>query len=232
MCRWGMWRSPRRRGDDRYFGRRHGVDRCDEATANELGLKDQIRNSGSITADGGKISLTAKAIDGLFEKAINIERSDKAVESIRADNGSIEFLTLDDVYVNAIVRARDGSFSVGTAKGGFLNAGTLDVKGGKLSLDAFDDIVNEAIITASNGLALFDSQTGGFRNTGLLEAEKGKIEIAASEDILNEAIIKASNGEIFLDSETGDVTNAGVLEAEQGSIEIRTEGIIENRGRF
>jgi len=202
----------------------------DEATANELGLKDQIRNSGSITADGGKISLTAKAIDGLFEKAINIERSDKAVEAIRADNGSIEFLTLDDVYVNAIVRARDGSFSVGTAKGGFLNAGTLDVKGGKLSLDAFDDIVNEAIITASNGLALFDSQTGGFRNTGLLEAEKGKIEIAASEDILNEAIIKASNGEIFLDSETGDVTNAGVLEAEQGSIEIRTEGIIENRG--
>jgi filamentous hemagglutinin family protein len=41
----------------------------DEATANTMGLKDQIKNTGTITADGGKVILNAQAMDGLFEKA-------------------------------------------------------------------------------------------------------------------------------------------------------------------
>jgi len=46
----------------------------DEATTQNLeGKEDAVSNIGTLTADGGKVILTAQALDGVFERAVNNE---------------------------------------------------------------------------------------------------------------------------------------------------------------
>jgi len=155
----------------------------DEATANSLGLKDQIKNTGAITADGGRVLLNAKAVDGLYDKAINIQRDASAVTVVRADNGTIEFKSLGDIYNDALIQATKGQVEMTSERGAVTNAGTVDATKGRLDIKARDDILNEALIKASEGKVFFDSSQGGIKNSGELEASKGSIEMKAQGDI-------------------------------------------------
>ena len=122
----------------------------DEATANKMGLKDQIKNSGSITADGGKVILDAKAVSGLFEKAINIQRSEKSITAIKADNGTIEFQSMDDIYNNAIIQAMNGQIKITTERGTVTNAGTMDATKGSIDLSAAGAVETKGVLKAGN----------------------------------------------------------------------------------
>jgi filamentous hemagglutinin family protein len=106
----------------------------DPATANTMGLTDQIKNSGSISADGGKVILNAQAMDGLFEKAIRIEKNANAVTAIKADDGTIQFQSMDDIYNDAILQAMNGQIVMESQSGSIEMAG--DIKASKTVLNA------------------------------------------------------------------------------------------------
>ncbi len=112
----------------------------DEATANALGLKDQIKNTGTIQANGGHVILNAKAVDGLFEKAINIAKGSNSVAAVIADDGKIEFVAQGDVT----------------------NTGTLQAKRGKIEMDVKGDIETMGNLEA----AYFREKAAAFRIGG------------------------------------------------------------------
>ncbi len=99
----------------------------DEATANALGLKDQIKNTGTIQANGGHVILNAKAVDGLFEKAINIAKGSNSVAAVIADDGKIEFVAQGDVTNTGTLQAKRGKIEIKT-DGVIENRGTIDAK--------------------------------------------------------------------------------------------------------
>ncbi len=86
-------------------------------------LKDQIKNSGNIT--GNKISLTAKGVDSIFEKAINLKGEVKAVDVKFGEDGMVEFVALDDIYNDAVLKASKVQMNT---NGKIENAGTIDAK--------------------------------------------------------------------------------------------------------
>ena len=106
----------------------------DEATANTMGLKDQIKNTGTLSAKGGKVVLDAKAIDGLFEKAINIAAESNATAVIVADDGVIEFVAKGNVKVD----------------------GSLQAEGGQITTDVAGDLEFTGNIAASNSILTAD----------------------------------------------------------------------------
>jgi len=140
----------------------------DEATANSMGLKDQIKNTGTIEANGGKVILNAQAVDGLFEKAINIQRSDKAVTAIRADDGTIEFKSIDDIYNAAIIQAQRGLIKVKSTQGAVTNAGTMDAAKGNIEIRTEGRIENAGIIRAS----IFREHGSTFNSNGVITGGK------------------------------------------------------------
>ncbi len=113
----------------------------DEATANKLGLADQIKNSGTISAQGGKVVLNAKAVDGLFEKAINIAPGANATAVVKSDDGVIEFV----------------------AQGNILNQGTVQAKRGEIKMEATGDIETRGSLVASR----FSEKAAAFKISGL-----------------------------------------------------------------
>ncbi len=86
-------------------------------------LDDQIKNSDNIK--GNKIRLDAKGIDGVFEKAINLTGEMKAVDVAEGPNGEMQFLSMDDIYNNAILEAAKIEMNT---DGKIENAGTIDAK--------------------------------------------------------------------------------------------------------
>jgi len=95
----------------------------DEATiSNADGKDDAVLNSGTIKVNGGKVLLTAKALDGLFKKAVNT-------------NGIIEANSIDDLMGEVAVEANQR-----VAMGGTINA-----RGGIVRVDSQGADFNGAI---------------------------------------------------------------------------------------
>ncbi len=116
----------------------------DEATANAMGLTDQIKNSGTISAQGGRVVLNAKAVDGLFDKAINIDSGENATAAVVADDGKIEFVA-------------DGDIS---------NTGTLQAKRGSITIDATGDVETQGVLKAGT----ITERGASFKMGGLISA--------------------------------------------------------------
>jgi hypothetical protein len=164
----------------------------DSATANELGLADQIKQSGAISAQGGRVLLTAKAIDGLFDKAINIAAGSNATAVVVADDGVIEFIATGNILNNGLVQADRGSISI-EATGNIENPGTLNASKGQMEIDAEGDITTLGALKAEHLTESGASfQIGGIYSVG-----------SSSHDNLDNAITF--------------VTNATVTGAEDGS---------------
>ncbi len=90
----------------------------DEAVTQNLGGADAaIKNTGTINADGGTVILTSKALDGVFNKAINNEGIIEAV-SLQNNAGSIELIADGAVTSLGTLRAnllteQGASFEIG-----------------------------------------------------------------------------------------------------------------------
>ena len=122
----------------------------DEATANAMGLKDQIKNTGTIEANGGRVILNAKAVDGLFEKAIHLAKDGNSVSVVKADDGTIEFKSLDDIYNEAIIQAQRGKIDIESKGGNVTNIGTMDATKGSIDIQAAGNIETKGILRAEN----------------------------------------------------------------------------------
>ncbi len=201
----------------------------DEATANKLGLESQIKNTGTISADGGKVILNAQAMDGLFEKAISLEKHGNAVSAVMADNGVIEFQSLDDIYNEALVQARGGEVKIEAAQGGLTNTGMIDAEQGKIEARVLDDIMNEALIKAQEGSIKVESVSGNVTNQGTMMADKGKVEVTAKRDIVNEAIMSSLGGEVRVVSTEGAITNKGTMKADEGVLHLTSKQSAYNK---
>jgi hypothetical protein len=203
----------------------------DEATANKMGLSSQIKNSGTISADGGRVLLNAQAMDGLFEKAISLERNGSSVSAVTANNGTVEFQSMDDIYNDAVVQASGGTVSITSTQGSVTNAGTVEANQGKVALVAKRDIVNDAIMSALGGEIRITSTEGAITNRGTVKADNGVIELTAAQAVYNKKLLDAVNGKIDVESVKSDVVNEGTMTAEKGVVKVTSlEGKITNAG--
>lgn len=146
----------------------------DEAVARELlGSEEAIKNAGGITADGGKVILTAKLLNDTFDHLINNEGVIQATRAEERD-GKIVFVsnagidnsgTLDTNVLNE----KGGAFhSTGTVTGGEAYYDNLDgaanISGniGSNQTDVGDLIVDGNItLTANNLVFTADSDNNG-----------------------------------------------------------------------
>ncbi|MDD5238177.1 MAG: filamentous hemagglutinin N-terminal domain-containing protein [Candidatus Omnitrophica bacterium] len=117
----------------------------DEAvTQNLTGAQDAVKNTGRITADGGRVILTAKALDGVFNRAINNEGVIEA-RSLINRRGEVYLLAGGE---NSVV-ANTGTIDVSAKESG-ANGGFVELSGGQL------DFVNGIINTGETGEVVFD----------------------------------------------------------------------------
>jgi len=69
-------------------------------------VTDQIKNTGTIQADGSTVILNAKSLPDIFEKTINLEG---VVRAVKVDNrdGIVQILSPSDVTINALLDATE-----------------------------------------------------------------------------------------------------------------------------
>ncbi|MBI3187351.1 MAG: filamentous hemagglutinin N-terminal domain-containing protein, partial [Gammaproteobacteria bacterium] len=114
-----------------------GVKVTKEILQNELGIDPAILNSGEISAQGGRILLTASQSQDLFSQAVN--------------TGAIKKAT-------SLVMHEDGTFTLGRGAD-VVNTGTLDVSTTEINQNAGQVVVLGENIT-SNGVISADAQQG------------------------------------------------------------------------
>ncbi len=120
-----------------------------EAVKDENGdvIEDAVLNSGEIHADGGKVLLTAKVLEGIFEKAVNNTGLIKA-DSLAQSNGEVYLLAAGE---NALA-ANSGTIIAG-AKGPGVNGGFVEISGPRVSIEGIIDL---AATDGVNGRLLID----------------------------------------------------------------------------
>ncbi len=124
-------------------------------------VKNQIENSGKIT--GHKITLNAKGVDSVFEKAINLKSEIKAVDVDTNDRGEIVMLSMDDIYSKAILEASKLEFSTADHK--------VDLSG---SLKVYDFKINKK--TTVNGGDAKIKVSKDWQNDGVFNGEQSEVE--------------------------------------------------------
>jgi filamentous hemagglutinin family protein len=104
----------------------------DEATANDVldaagnPIVDQIKNSGILSGQSGKVVLKAESVAGVFQKAMNLEGVVKANSILVGEDGTIELVASSKpVYLNATL-ATD-NFLIGQNTEVYANSSTVDV---------------------------------------------------------------------------------------------------------
>ena len=109
----------------------------DEATSQNLEHKDDaVKNSGRITADGGKVILTAKALDGVFKRAVNNEG---VIEAKSLVDGKGEVYLLADKE-NSLT-STTGTIDV-SAKDVGANGGFVEISGKYVTIDGIIDVTS------------------------------------------------------------------------------------------
>ena len=102
-------------------------------TQNVASATDAVRNTGTISAEGGRVVLTAEALNGLFTNVVNNEGIIEA-RSLMDNEGSVYLIAKGENSVVSNTGTIDVSPSETGAQGGFieLSGGTLDYLNGTL----------------------------------------------------------------------------------------------------
>ena len=119
-------------------------------TENLEGAQDAVKNSGTISANGGRVILTAEALEGVFDKAINNIGIIEA-KSLVGKKGEVRLLSAQENALVSTTGTIDVSASDEGADGGFVEVsgprvivdGTIDVTSafgdaGELLIDPWD----------------------------------------------------------------------------------------------
>ncbi len=103
----------------------------DKATSQNLEHKTSaVKNTGTISAEGGKVILTAKALDAVFDKAVNNEGVIEA-KSLESKNGKIVLVANQRVVNSGKIKAQGGEIDIDsqgfTLAGGLMQADEIEV---------------------------------------------------------------------------------------------------------
>ncbi|MCM8800997.1 MAG: filamentous hemagglutinin N-terminal domain-containing protein [Candidatus Omnitrophica bacterium] len=106
-------------------------------------ITDQLKNTGTLQADGGVVLLKAEALPGIFENAINLEGYVKA-ERLESKDGEVKLISSGNIVMNAQVNAT--KITIGKIdeaipqsiqmQGGNLNAEVVSVVADRLSINS------------------------------------------------------------------------------------------------
>ncbi|MFA5287705.1 MAG: hypothetical protein WC394_05510, partial [Candidatus Omnitrophota bacterium] len=124
----------------------------DEETSENLeGKDDAVKNTGKITAKGGKVILTAKTLDGIFKRAVNNEGIIEA-KSLVGRKGEVVLSAAGEESVVSNTGTIDVSATEAGAGGGSieLSGGNLDLEKGVLKATAEDGEVGRILLDPWN----------------------------------------------------------------------------------
>lgn len=176
-------------------------------TADGKKVADAVKNLGAINADGGQVVLTAEAVSGIFDKAVNNEGIIKA-NTVIERNGVIELVSKTGMTVNkGVIQAK------GTAAAP--KGGTVKVYGQKAVNDGVIDV--SAANGGTAGKVTVNSDVGGtiLMPKSLIDASGHEIMSNAGEVLINslgntifapEAKIDISGGLVSGDAGFADVS--------------------------
>ncbi len=170
-------------------------------------ITDQIKNTGTLTADGGVVLFKASSVGGIFEKAINLEGYVKA-DKFDGKSGLVKVVTSGDVKSKATVVA--SRIEIGSKEEGII-PDNVEIAGGSLTATeqgieilANNDITTKADITSQDAdIILFADYDGN--GVGSFAQLDGVIEATGT-------------GNVYIDG-SGTMT-LGEVKTEEGRIVI------------
>ncbi|MGE4357345.1 MAG: MBG domain-containing protein [Candidatus Omnitrophota bacterium] len=124
----------------------------DEAVKNEIsGVSDGVKNTGKIAADGGLVVLTAKALDNVFDYAVNNEGIIQA-NALDASTGKVELVANQRVNVAGKIEARGGEVVIdaaGADLAGSIFSNTTDIILHNQAVH-INDVLTSGVVTVSD----------------------------------------------------------------------------------
>ncbi|MCU0652365.1 MAG: hypothetical protein MUC39_05445 [Candidatus Omnitrophica bacterium] len=190
------------------------------------GKKVAIRNSGTISADGGKVILTAKVLNNVFDYSFNNTGVIKAC-SLTSHNGVVRLEAEGAPAIN-IGKIEAGDVQVKIKDAGFINKG-------QIITDGFEGLPNGGKITLQ---AITILQRGLISANAAEQGTAGQIEIISQDStVLDEASttearalgLVGNGGRILINSTGGNTTvnknavidvSAGAISGNGGFIEV------------
>ncbi|HRZ86751.1 MAG TPA: filamentous hemagglutinin N-terminal domain-containing protein, partial [bacterium] len=181
-------------------------------SVNGQAVKDGVKNIGTIAADGGQVILTADAVSGIFDKAVNNEGIIKA-NTVIEHNGIIELVSKTGTVSNKGVIEAKGTAAA--PKGG-----TVKMAGRKT--------VHEGVINVA-------AENGGKAGKATVVSGTGGTVLAPRSAILaNGKTIMSSGGEVLVNSD-GDTyfapgaqidISGGTVSGDGGFAEVSGKGTV------
>jgi len=185
-----------------------------EVVRNMEAERDAVENTGRLTANGGKVILTAKALDGVFDRAINTEGIIEA-KSLNNQNGEVILEANQRVNVSGTINAEGGTV-------------TVDSQGLDYSADV---TAKEATLNANDGDTFIDG--GSFSGGDFIATDNLNIFVLGKIDVTD-----SSNISLIADddnNDSGDLWTFAGLSTMGGDItlkgyDIHLNGLIESNG--
>ena len=151
-------------------------------------ITDQLKNSGTIQADGGVVLFNADSVNGLFEKAVNLEGHVRA-DKVGDEEGTIRILASGDVSINGelsadLIEISDPAGLIATNVN-ITKDGTLKATSG-ISIYALENITNEGAIQATGDITL-KALTGAVRDLTITPLTADTLTVMAPEILINSA---------------------------------------------
>ena len=190
-------------------------------------ISSAVKNSGTITADGGKVILTAKVLNNVFDYALNNTGIVQA-KSIVSHNGAIELVAEGAPVVNS------GSLSAGrvtvNSDSSFLNAAA-----GRISADGYAGLPNGGQIALKiaamlqQGIISADANENGTAGNVEIISEDSTTVDSNSTTSARALGLVGNGGRIFINTKKGNTTvnreavvdvSAGAISGDGGFIEI------------
>ena len=186
----------------------------DQATASTIydqsgkPITDQLKNSGTLKADGGLVLLKAEAASDIFNKSINLEGYVQAVK-LENQNGTIKILTQREVVMNATLLATAvviGEPEEAVPEDVTVKGGSITAEEGGIVILAKNDLQTEADLTAAGDIQLFADYDGD---------KLGEFTQSAG------TIYAKGEADVYIDG-SGTMT-LGTIKTEEGEIKIGTQ---------
>ncbi|MFH1800918.1 MAG: filamentous hemagglutinin N-terminal domain-containing protein, partial [Candidatus Omnitrophota bacterium] len=198
-------------------------------------MDSAIKNSGSILADGGKVTLTAKTLNKVFDYAINNTGIIQANNLVKHD-GVIELVAEGAPILNTGTIAA-GTVTVTVKDAGFINIGKVSTNGTPELPNAGTITIN-ALTILQQGTISADALEGGNAGEVSLVSESSTKADDHSTTSAKAVGVVGNGGRVLLDSKNGNTrvsalaiidVSAGSESGNAGSVEV---GAFDQLGFF